>query len=63
MATIVGALGALAAVNVAGVAHAARLVKVTTAARLPPLIVFVIAGVGALHAANFSQACFRRAAA
>jgi len=56
MATIVGALGALAAVNVAGVAHAARLVKVTTAAKLPPLIVFVIAGVGALHAANFSQA-------
>lgn len=54
--TIVGVLGALAAVNVAGVAHAARLVKVTTAAKLLPLIVFVIAGVGALHAANFSQA-------
>jgi amino acid transporter len=54
--TIVGVLGTLAAVNVAGVAHAARLVKVTTAAKLLPLIVFVIAGVGALHAANFSQA-------
>jgi basic amino acid/polyamine antiporter, APA family len=55
-ASIVGALGALAAVNVAGVAHAARLVKLTTVAKLLPLAVFIVAGVGALRIANFSQA-------
>jgi amino acid transporter len=53
-ATILGAVGGIAAVNIAGVQRGAGLVKATTAVKLLPLLIFVIVGAGAIHAANFS---------
>ena len=54
--TIIGAVGSIAAVNIAGVTRGAGLVKLATALKLLPLAVFVLAGVPAMHAANFSHA-------
>ncbi len=53
---IVGAIGGIALVNIGGVARGARLVTVTTALKLVPLMIFVVAGLGAVHAANLIQA-------
>jgi APA family basic amino acid/polyamine antiporter len=53
IAVIVGAIGAVALVNIGGVARGARLVAVMTAAKLIPLVVFVVVGATAVHGANF----------
>ena len=53
-ATIIGAVGGIAAVNIAGVQRGAGLVKATTAVKLLPLLIFVVVGAGAMRAANFS---------
>src|ERR1700722_15577847 len=52
-AVIVGAIGAIAYINIGGVARGARLVNAATLVKLIPLAVFVIVGAGAVHAANF----------
>jgi APA family basic amino acid/polyamine antiporter len=52
-AVIIGAIGAIACVNIGGVARGARLVNAATLVKLIPLAVFVIAGAGALHTANY----------
>lgn len=46
-ATIIGVIGCIALINIGGVARAARLVAATTALKLVPLVVFVVAGLGA----------------
>jgi APA family basic amino acid/polyamine antiporter len=53
-ACIVGVVGAIAIVNVGGVARGARLVAAATALKLFPLVIFVLAGAAAIHGANFS---------
>jgi amino acid transporter len=53
-AVITGVIGAVAAVNVGGVARGARLVTAATALKLLPLVVFVVVGAAAVHGANFS---------
>lgn len=54
-AVIVGAIGAVALVNIGGVARGARLVAVMTAAKLVPLVVFVVVGATAVRGANFLE--------
>ncbi len=54
-ATIVGAIGSIAFVNAGGASRGTRLVEGTTLVKLIPLAVFLIAGAGALHRANFAQ--------
>jgi len=49
---IVGAIGALALVNIGGVARATWLINATTLLKLIPLAVFVVLGAGAIHSAN-----------
>ena len=56
IAVILVVLSPIVLVNVAGVAHGARLAGATTALKLVPLILFVVVGAGAVHAANFSHA-------
>ena len=51
---IVGTIGLIAAVNIAGVRHGVRLVAVATAFKLVPLAIFLLAGAFAFHGANFS---------
>ena len=51
--TIVGVIGGLALVNIAGVARGARLISATTALKLAPLAIFILAGAGAMHSSNF----------
>jgi APA family basic amino acid/polyamine antiporter len=53
---IVGAIGAVVLVNIGGVARGARLVAVMTAAKLIPLVVFVVVGATAVRGANFVAA-------
>ena len=53
-AVIVGVIGAVAAVNVGGVTHGARLATAATALKVLPLIVFVVVGAATVHGANFS---------
>jgi len=53
-AVIVGVIGAMALINIGGVGRAARLVTATTTLKLVPLAIFLAAGVGAIHASNFS---------
>ncbi len=50
---ITAVVGAIAAVNVGGVARGGGLIKAVTAVKLLPLLIFVIAGAGSMHAANF----------
>jgi APA family basic amino acid/polyamine antiporter len=50
---IVGVIGGVALVNMGGVARGARLVDWATAVKLIPLLIFLVAGVGAIHRANF----------
>jgi APA family basic amino acid/polyamine antiporter len=52
---IVGVIGGVAVINVAGVARAARFISVTTALKLIPLAIFIIAGLGKIDSANFTQ--------
>jgi amino acid transporter len=51
---IVGVVGGIALVNTGGVVHATRLVSGATLLKLVPLLIFVIVGAGAVHAANFA---------
>jgi basic amino acid/polyamine antiporter, APA family len=53
-AIIIGVIGAVAIVNVRGVASGTRLVTTATALKLLPLLIFAIAGAAAIHRANFS---------
>ena len=46
-ATVIGAIGTIALVNVRGVARGARLVAATTTLKLVPLVIFVVAGLAA----------------
>lgn len=54
VAVIVAAVGAVTLVNIGGVARGARLVAVMTAAKLVPLLVFVIVGAAAMRGSNFA---------
>ena len=54
-ATIIGVIGAIALVNMGGVAHGARLVNAATALKLLPLAIFIVAGAGFVKGANFAQ--------
>jgi APA family basic amino acid/polyamine antiporter len=54
-AVIIGAVLAIAAVNIGGVARGAALVKATTVAKLLPLLFFLVAGVAAMQAGNFAH--------
>ncbi len=49
---IVGVLGAMALINVRGVRRGGQFVAVATLVKLLPLLVFVVAGLGAIHRAN-----------
>jgi basic amino acid/polyamine antiporter, APA family len=51
----VGVIGGVALVNLRGVARGARLVDWATAVKLIPLVIFLVAGVAAVHRANFVQ--------
>lgn len=53
-ATILGAIGAVALVNCGGVSQGIRLVDAVTSLKLVPLLIFVLAGVGAVRHANFA---------
>lgn len=53
-AVVVGVVGIIALVNMGGVRRGARLVGITTAAKLVPLLIFVVVGASAIHGANFS---------
>jgi basic amino acid/polyamine antiporter, APA family len=52
-AVIIGVIGGIALVNIGGVARGARLVGALTVLKLIPLAIFIIAGAGAVHSANF----------
>ena len=52
-ALIVGVIGGIALVNIGGVVRGARLVSATTALKLVPLAIFIVAGVTAVHGSNF----------
>jgi amino acid transporter len=53
---IIGVIGGVALINVAGVARAARFISVTTALKLIPLAIFIIAGCWKIDSANFQVA-------
>jgi basic amino acid/polyamine antiporter, APA family len=54
-AVIVGVVGFLALVNIAGVARGARLVSATTVLKLAPLAIFILVGAWAVHGSNFQM--------
>jgi APA family basic amino acid/polyamine antiporter len=54
-AVIIVAIGTVSFVNILGVKKGARLVDAATLVKLIPFAIFVIAGVHAIHRANFSQ--------
>jgi basic amino acid/polyamine antiporter, APA family len=54
-AIVIVVVGAIALVNVAGVSSSAKLINAATAIKLIPLAVFVLAGIGAVHRANFTS--------
>ena len=56
VATIIGVIGFIALVNLGGASRGTRLIEGATLLKLIPLAVFLIAGAGALHRANFAQA-------
>ena len=51
---VVGVVGGIALVNIGGVARGARLVTATTALKLFPLVILVVAGAAAIRITNFS---------
>jgi len=53
-AVIVGAISAIAAVNIGGVARGARLVNSALMVKLIPILIFVMVGAFAIHRANFA---------
>ena len=53
---IIGVFGGVSLINIAGVARAARFVSVTTALKLIPLVIFIVAGCGRFDSAHFAQA-------
>jgi APA family basic amino acid/polyamine antiporter len=53
---IFAAVGGIAAVNIRGVAHGARLVSVATIVKLIPLAIFVVVGAISIDGANFAGA-------
>jgi basic amino acid/polyamine antiporter, APA family len=54
-AVIIGVIGGVALINIAGVARAARFVSATTALKLIPLVIFIIVGWTRIDSANFAQ--------
>jgi APA family basic amino acid/polyamine antiporter len=56
VATIIGVLGAMAWINARGVRRGGQFVTGATLVKLLPLLVFVIAGVGAIHGGNLMLA-------
>lgn len=54
-AVIVAVIGGIALVNIGGVRRGAALVDAATTVKMIPLAIFVIAGAGAIHPANFVQ--------
>src|SRR6202453_3763788 len=52
---IVGVIGGVALINMGGVSRGARLVGLATAVKLIPLLIFLIAGMAAIHRANFVE--------
>jgi amino acid transporter len=52
---IIIVLGGMALVNIGGVGLATRLVNATAFVKLIPLAIFILAGAGALHRANFME--------
>jgi basic amino acid/polyamine antiporter, APA family len=54
-AIIVGVVGGIAFVNVGGVARGAQFVSAATIVKLVPLLIFIVAGAGAIHVENFSH--------
>ena len=50
---IVGAIGAIAFVNVGGVTRGMRLVRLATVLKLAPLVLFVVVGAWAVHGRNY----------
>jgi len=61
-AVIVAAIGGIALVNLRGVALGARLINTMTLVKLIPLVIFLVVGVTAIHAANFVQSPAQTAA-
>jgi amino acid transporter len=59
---IVAAIGGIALVNLRGVALGARLINTMTLVKLIPLVIFLVVGVTAIHAANFVQSPAQTAA-
>jgi APA family basic amino acid/polyamine antiporter len=51
---IVAVLGAIACVNIGGIGRATRLVNWATVLKLAPLVIFIVAGAAAVHAANYA---------
>lgn len=54
-AVVIASVGGISAINMAGVAGGARLVSVSTVLKLAPLVLFLCAGVFAVHRANFAR--------
>jgi len=54
-AIIVGTIGGIAWVNIAGVTRGIRLVNATTMLKIAPLLVFVLVGAFSIHAGNFQR--------
>ena len=52
---IVGIIGGIALVNVAGVARGIRLVNATTMLKIAPLLIFVLVGAFSIHVGNFQR--------
>jgi basic amino acid/polyamine antiporter, APA family len=52
---IVGVIGGVALINMGGVSRGARLVGLATTVKLIPLLIFLIAGMAAIHRANFVE--------
>jgi amino acid transporter len=61
-AVIVAAVGGIALVNLRGVALGARLINTMTLVKLIPLVLFLVVGAAAIHAANFVQSAAQTAA-
>ena len=55
-AVVIGAVGSIAFVNVAGVAHGARLVTIAAVVKLVPLALFIVAGAAFVDGASFGHA-------
>lgn len=52
---IVGTIGGIAWINIAGVTRGIRLVNATAMLKIAPLLIFVLAGAFSIHAGNFQR--------